>query len=60
MKLTALRTFDLGMIASFNGRERDADEWQSLFERADPRFSSVGVTQPKGSNLALIRATWSG
>jgi len=55
-----IRTFDLGMIAILNGRERDLDEWKSLFERADPRFSFEGVTQLEGSNLAMITASWMG
>ncbi|TVY30375.1 O-methyltransferase [Lachnellula hyalina] len=55
-----LRTFDLGMLAILNGRERDAEEWKDLFERADPRFHFEGVTQPEGSNLAMIAASWSG
>lgn len=55
-----LRIFDLGMIAILNGRERDANEWKDLFERADSRFHFVGVTQPKGSSLAMIEACWSG
>jgi hypothetical protein len=53
------RIFDLGMIAIQNGRERDLDEWKSLFGRADSRFHFVGVTQPEGSNLSLIEASWS-
>ncbi|KAH8588162.1 sterigmatocystin 8-O-methyltransferase [Bisporella sp. PMI_857] len=53
-----LRIFDLGMISILNGRERDTDEWESLFERADPRFHFEGVTQPEGSNLAMIKASW--
>ena len=52
------RTFDLGMIALLNGRERDADEWRLLFDRADSRFHFVGVKQPEGSSLALMEAVW--
>jgi len=48
------------MIAILNGRERDVDDWKSLFNRVDSRFQYVGVTQPEGSNLALIEACWSG
>ncbi|TVY36627.1 O-methyltransferase [Lachnellula occidentalis] len=59
-RVKELRTFDLGMLAILNGRERDAEEWKDLFERADPRFHFEGVTQPEGSNLAMIAASWSG
>jgi hypothetical protein len=46
------------MIAILNGRERDADEWRLLFDRADSRFHFVGVKQPEGSSLAMIEAVW--
>lgn len=47
------------MIAIFNGRERDADEWRLLFDRADSRFHFVGVKQPEGSSFAMMVAIWS-
>ena len=51
---------DLNMLSILNARERDADEWRYLFAEADPRFEFKGVKQPKGSNLAIMEATWNG
>jgi hypothetical protein len=48
------------MLAILNGRERDSDEWQSLFKRTDSRFQFVGITEPEGSQLVMIEAVWSG
>ncbi|ORY02356.1 S-adenosyl-L-methionine-dependent methyltransferase [Clohesyomyces aquaticus] len=55
-----LRDMDLLMNAYFNSWERDAEEWQDLFAQADPRFKFIGITQPRGSALALIEVSWSG
>ena len=46
------------MLGIFNSRERDIDEWQSLFREADSRFEFLGVKEPKGSALAIIEARW--
>ena len=51
---------DLNMLSILNARERDADEWRSLFAEADPRFEFQGVKRPKGSNLAIMEARWNG
>jgi len=48
------------MNTYFNAWERDVEEWRELFEKADPRFKFVGITQPQGSALALIEFQWSG
>jgi len=49
---------DVGMLTMQNARERDRDDWISLFKRADERFNFVGVTEPEGSDLAIIEFTW--
>ena len=51
---------DMTMLSILNARERDADEWRSLFAEADPRFEFQGVKQPTGSNLAIMEAIWNG
>jgi len=48
------------MLSILNARERDADEWGSLFAEADPRFDFQGVKRLNGSNLAIIEAIWNG
>lgn len=54
------RAMDLNMLSILNARERDADEWRSLFAEADPRFEFQGVKRPSGSNLAIMEAIWKG
>lgn len=54
------RAMDLNMLSILNARERDADEWRSLFAEADPRFEFQGVKRPSGSNLAIMEAIWNG
>ena len=49
---------DLNMLGILNARERDADEWRSLFKEADTRFDFLGVKQPEGSSLAIMEARW--
>lgn len=46
------------MLGILNARERDADEWRSLFKEADTRFDFLGVKQPEGSSLAIMEARW--
>lgn len=48
------------MGAVFNSRERTVSEWKSLLAQADPRFVLRGVTEPRGSELALIDVRWAG
>jgi len=51
---------DLNMLSILNARERDNDEWGSLFAEADPRFEFQGVKRQYGSNLAIMEAIWNG
>ncbi|MCJ1464907.1 hypothetical protein MMC07_003522 [Pseudocyphellaria aurata] len=55
-----LRTFDLHMMALLNAKEREAEDWVSLFRNADPRFDFLGITQPPSSKLGIIEARWRG
>ena len=48
------------MLSLFNARERERDDWISLFERADARFRDVRVWLPEGATLAIIEAVWAG
>jgi hypothetical protein len=51
---------DLTMNTYFNAWERDAEEWEELFAKADARFEFVGIKQPQGSALALLEVRWAG
>ncbi|KAK7917835.1 hypothetical protein PG985_011443 [Apiospora marii] len=52
------RAMDLNMTATFNGLERTAKDWKSLFQAADSRFVLQEIIQPKGSALSLIDVRW--
>lgn len=54
------RLLDQIMLAGFNAKDREAEEWKRLFEKADPRFKFSGVTGKEGSGLSFIEAVWQG
>lgn len=51
---------DLVMKALYNGKERDADEWAMLFQRAGPGFKLKALKQSPRSMNALIEVVWAG
>ncbi|KAK8133248.1 S-adenosyl-L-methionine-dependent methyltransferase [Apiospora kogelbergensis] len=53
-----LRTMDLGLIATMNGRERTLAEWKAMVAEADPRFKFQKVTETTGSMLAMLEWVW--
>ncbi|KAL9592948.1 MAG: hypothetical protein Q9219_007705 [cf. Caloplaca sp. 3 TL-2023] len=53
-----VRAFDIAMFEVFNSKEREADEWASLFKAADDRFQFIGIKRPDGSKLSFIEARW--
>ncbi|EON63934.1 hypothetical protein W97_03162 [Coniosporium apollinis CBS 100218] len=53
-----MRTIDLVMLTTVNAREREVDDWRSLFYRADPRFRFLGASKPKESKMWAIEAVW--
>lgn len=55
-----IRHMDLIMMALFNARDREAEEWKDLFAKADGRSAQIKVWTPPGSFMALIEATWEG
>ena len=48
---------DMIMLSLFNSREREKEDWQSIFQQADTRFTNVQVWIPEGATLAIIEAT---
>ena len=47
------------MLALFNSRERDEDDWAKLFQQADPKFVFSEAKRAKvGEVTAVIIATW--
>ncbi|KAJ4403640.1 hypothetical protein N0V82_010617 [Gnomoniopsis sp. IMI 355080] len=53
-----LRSMDLGLIATMNGRERTLNEWKAIVHEADPRFVISNVFQSPDSMLAIIEIVW--
>lgn len=46
------------MKQEFNSKERDAEEWESLFQLADKRFKLNRIVVPPGSILAVVEFVW--
>ena len=49
-----VRVRDLTMAQAFNSKERDLDDWKSLFAATDPRLRLVGLVQPFGSTMSVL------
>lgn len=52
-----VRLMDLEMMTNFNSKERDIEDWQDLFTRADPRLKIRQVNKPPGSVNSIIEAS---
>lgn len=48
------------MLTMLNGRERSAEEWNSMIQSADPRFKLVRIIQPPLANQGIIEILWCG
>ena len=46
------------MKAVFNAKERDLEDWTSLVQKADSRFSIIDIKRLPSSSLALIEVGW--
>jgi hypothetical protein len=53
----SIRTMDVLMKTVCNSREREIDDWKSLFEQADERFRWQGAWKTSGK-LWFIESTW--
>ena len=47
-------------MALHNGREREREEWEPLFQKADPRFGPLRFFFEEGAALAVIESIWQG
>jgi 6-hydroxytryprostatin B O-methyltransferase len=45
---------DMNMMISFNGGERDLDDWKSLFKMADSRLGLRYIVKPPGFALSIM------
>ena len=57
MEEKSLRVLDVLMKTVCNSRDRDIDDWRSLFELADSRFKWQGAWKSTG-RMWLIEAVW--
>lgn len=48
------RDMDMVMMQNFNAKERQMDDWQALFAKADERLKLVGFNHPPGSGAAIM------
>ena len=56
----AMRTIDLIVQITVNAREREADDWTSLFAKADARYKVNRIWKPERSVMAFVEAEWVG
>jgi hypothetical protein len=54
----ANRAIDINMKSFQNAREREAGDWKTLFDQADPRFRFLGVHTPPRARDSIIEAEW--
>ena len=45
---------DMQMLVALNSKERTAEEFETLFEEADPRLKLVNVHRSAGSPLSIM------
>ncbi|PVI08121.1 sterigmatocystin 8-O-methyltransferase [Periconia macrospinosa] len=53
-----LRGYDLSMKQNYNSKERDAEEWEALFQLADKRFALNRIVSLPGSLLSVVEFLW--
>lgn len=49
---------DLLQFVTVNGKERELEDWKSVFKQADPRFQFLDARKPEKSHTWLIEAIW--
>ncbi|KAL4993776.1 S-adenosyl-L-methionine-dependent methyltransferase [Aspergillus recurvatus] len=49
-----MRALDMQMMTQFGSKERTFDDWEKLFQAADPTLQVVGMVQPAGSADTLM------
>jgi hypothetical protein len=56
----SMRTMDVFMQVTVNGREREIDDWMELFRLADERYKFLKAWKPQKSRMWMIEAGWAG
>ncbi len=46
------------MLSLCNSRERERDDWVTIFGEADKRFKVVDVYLPQESTLGVVEVVW--
>lgn len=46
------------MLVTVNAREREVDDWEALFNKADSRYRFLRAYMPPKSRLWIIEAEW--
>ncbi|KAJ6191417.1 hypothetical protein N7519_001438 [Penicillium mononematosum] len=52
------RHIDFALLALFNSKLRDVDEWKQVITQSDQRFKVTDVRYPENSRLSLIEIVW--
>ena len=53
-----IRIMDLEMMTTFNAKEREIEDWTSLFAQADPRLKLHNVIRPPGSVNSILEVVF--
>ncbi|KAK6527401.1 hypothetical protein TWF694_004390 [Orbilia ellipsospora] len=53
-----VRALDMFVLNIYNSFEREEAEWRKLFAEVEPRLRLDTITQPSGSLLSIIQATY--
>ncbi|KUJ07170.1 O-methyltransferase-like protein [Mollisia scopiformis] len=53
-----IRAYDMLMMTLFNARERELEDWITLFTQADKRFKFVGVKKMEVGTMSVITVVW--
>lgn len=56
--VSTYRGYDLSMLQLFNAKERDAAEWEALFQDTDSRFKLERIATVPGSLLSVVEFVW--
>ena len=46
------------MLEMLNAKEREAADWERLFNEADPGFRVLSIKQPPAAKLGIVEAEW--
>lgn len=49
-----LRSLDIELMTTLNGKERTSEDWKKVFTKASPELTMKSAVVPSGSSLCLM------